>query len=171
MNIKTKAFTLVELAVVTAIISILAIVVIPNLNSSRKKLALERSATKLAQDIRWAQQMAMSSEESQKPGCEGKYSHGIYFKGSNPDKYIIYIDCNNNDQYDSSNDDKLEDIFLEDGITFTINNPQMDILFVPPSPVVTMVPVQPNNEAIINLSEGVNIKKVYVNKVGLITVE
>ena len=70
-----KGFTLIESMVVIAMIGILSILSIPSYQSAKNQLALGRSATKLAQDLRRVQEMAMSNYECGKP-CGGKIPWG-----------------------------------------------------------------------------------------------
>lgn len=62
---KNKGFTLVELLVVISVIGLILTVTIANYPAIRQQLALSRAAHKLAQDIRMAQEMAMSYVEFQ----------------------------------------------------------------------------------------------------------
>ncbi|MDO8669067.1 MAG: type II secretion system protein, partial [Candidatus Buchananbacteria bacterium] len=58
-----KGFTLIELLVVVAVITALTAVVLPSFRSGDNQLALQRSASKLAQDLRRVQGMAVSAQE------------------------------------------------------------------------------------------------------------
>lgn len=65
-------FTLIELLVVIAIIFILSSVMVANFGAARGQLALKRAAHQMVQDLRRAQEMAMSSaqlEEAESCSC------------------------------------------------------------------------------------------------------
>ena len=161
-----KGFTLVEMMVILFIIIILSIIVLPNLKPSKARLALERSAVKLAQDIRWAQQLAMSARDSEQ--CPGHYSHGISFShyGANNNKYIIYVNCAGNQAYQAGWDDLLEEISLEDGVIFSLSGSTLNILFTPPQPTTVIM-----GTPVITLRNEAGTKRVSVNGAGSVTVE
>jgi len=77
-----KSFTIIESLVVMFIIVLLSLIILPNYYSTKQQLAFQRSAFKLAQDIRVVQEMAMSTQEySACLGTAGyKYGYGIYLK-------------------------------------------------------------------------------------------
>jgi len=165
-----KGLSLLEFLIVIAIIILLVVIVVPNLNTSRQKLALDRSATKLAQDIRWAQQMTMSSKPSEKSGCEKSYSYGVSFSQSDPDKYIVYIDCGETQGYESPGDDKLAEVELESGITFEITESKIDMLFIPPKPEIIFIP-DVATVSIILKNRNDESKTIIVNKAGLVEIQ
>lgn len=80
---KKKGFTFVEILVVIFIVSLLSALVVANYRSGEKIMALKRGGTKLAQQIRKAQQMAMSAKELPGGGFPAG-GYGIYFE-----KYTI----------------------------------------------------------------------------------
>ena len=87
-------FTLIEAMVVLLIISVLSLVVLASYRAGEKQFALERSAHKLAQDIRRVQAMAMGAVECPPgTGCHGEIppGYGIYLKQGD-DFYILYAD-------------------------------------------------------------------------------
>ena len=115
-----KSFTLTELLIVISIIGILMTVSFPYYRSARQQLALQRAASRLAQDIRRAQEMAMSVEKEEgcfdddgNPKDDYKYGFGLVVsseedcKENKPckDKYILYADCNGNRAYQPSEPD------------------------------------------------------------------
>lgn len=172
---KDKGFTLVELLTVIAIISILSVLVLPNYRAGEKNLALQRSAQKLAQDIRRAQQMAMSAKEYQDKVPAG---YGIYLKqGDN--YYLLYADTNptqGNEKYDGG-DEVVEEIYLEKRVYIKNVQPaSLSINFKPPDPETKISGSggSETNLATITLSletEQTKEKKIKVNKAGLIYVE
>ncbi|MBU0476703.1 prepilin-type N-terminal cleavage/methylation domain-containing protein [Patescibacteria group bacterium] len=97
VNNKNNGFTLVEILVVIVIIMILTLVALPYFLQAGKQFALSRSAHKLAQDIRRAQEMSMSAKEFH--GIISSGGYGIRITDSY-NKYILFADCNNNGLYD-----------------------------------------------------------------------
>ena len=169
---RNKGFTLVELLVSIFIIALLLAFALINYRGAKQKLALERAASKLAQDIRRVQGMALGSEKVQ--GQSSVNGYGIYFSsGGQGEEYILFADINSNNKYDGG-DTEIETIFLEKGIKIKNTSPSnLSIVFVPPDPDVY---IEPGNktlaEIIICLEKDENqIKTIEVNKAGLIEVE
>jgi prepilin-type N-terminal cleavage/methylation domain-containing protein len=113
-----KAFTLLEITVVVAIIGLLAVIVLANYRGGEKQSALLRSTHRLAQDLRRVEEMAISAQETP-PGCEQveagvfpKGGYGIYFEINPPQErclsalegkgycIILFADCDQRGDYD-----------------------------------------------------------------------
>ncbi|GAI53556.1 unnamed protein product, partial [marine sediment metagenome] len=114
-NEKGEGFTIIEFLIVISIIGIFSIITIPNYRSAQQQLALQRSASKLTQDIRRAQEMAMSTEELSTGDLPEGY--GIYINKNDPDCpnddcYRIYADIDGDERYDSG-EEQGKAIFLE----------------------------------------------------------
>jgi len=152
--------------VVTGIIILLSALVLPNYRTGESQLALQRSANKLAQDIRRAQEMAMSAKEFEGVVPPGGY--GINFQ-TNLTSYILFADLNNNKVFDSG--EAIETLSLERGVKISNLSPAspLTISFTPPDPTVNINPS--NSLAIITLSNNGQTKIIKVNKAGLIYVE
>ena len=186
-----SGFTLIELLLVVAIISILTAIVTIDYRTAGKKFSLERSANKLAQEMRKTQQMTMSAEQIGLPGAkfypEGGY--GIRFEepdaGSPLGQAFIFADCDNDHQFTPGNDicngsfsEKIKDIELEKDIKikslFPVSN--LDITFKSPGPTIIFFSEKAESlvpEATITISflENGNTKTVKINKAGLIEAE
>lgn len=193
-----KAFTLLEITVVIAIIGLLAVIILVNYRGGEKQFALLRSTHRLAQDLRQAEEMAISSQEIplefDQEGGFPKGGYGIYFEidPTVPKGYhiILFADCDGEGDYDdlvtahtcaeatsgpgNSRDETIEELSLEEGIK--IQKLQVDsfpvdflpITFIPPDPTVI---IAGGNEAAITLclKDNENITKtITVNKTGLI---
>jgi prepilin-type N-terminal cleavage/methylation domain-containing protein len=165
--VKNKGFTLVEVVVTLFIVALMYTIIFINYRQSGQGLALQRSANKLAQDIRRVEQMAMASASNSNCPTTYRYGSGIYFKISEPDHYILFADCNDNQVYDDTSDSLIEDINLEKGITINSlsGNPYLTITFSPPDPKITISSVAP---AWIRLEVAGQTKTISINEVGLI---
>jgi prepilin-type N-terminal cleavage/methylation domain-containing protein len=179
---KSKAgFTLAELLVVTAVILILTALILPNYRAGGSQFALERSAHKLAQDLRTAEEMAMSAKKFQDQIPSGGY--GIYFNKGEPLYYVLFADLNGNYQYDEGElvknfllEKEVQIKTLSTNIRFDISS--LSIVFCPPDPTVEIYvetyPTDNSKEAIITLSlksDSSQTKEVSVNKAGLTDID
>jgi prepilin-type N-terminal cleavage/methylation domain-containing protein len=96
-----KGFTIVEFLVVISIMGILSSALFFNWKSGEEMLALQNSAYKLAQNIREAQEMAMSAKICTVCDDENKFPprYGIYIHSPDPDPdsnfYQLFADINN----------------------------------------------------------------------------
>lgn len=148
-----KAFTLVETLVVIVIIVILSLIILPNYYSAKQQLALQRSAFKLAQDIRIVQEMAISTEELDDGTFpSGGYGVYIYFDEDDPtpqNSYILFADMNNNQRYGAGTDLQIgETKFLESKVRIkSLNKLQTNIVFMPPDPQVFLSGKNPEDAA------------------------
>jgi prepilin-type N-terminal cleavage/methylation domain-containing protein len=172
-------FTLVEMLVVIGIIAILTLILFVSYQPFKKELALQRAATKMAQDVRRAQEKAVSTEEFNNKIPKG---YGIYFKCDAPPDcsrhYVLFADSNGNGRYDGSSE-KVEDIYLEKGVV--IKNlldskyksyDNMSVLYIPPIPDVSIITRWiAIDKAIITLESNNQEKTIRLNKAGLIYVK
>ena len=172
--LKWKGFTLVELLVVSSIIILLSAIILPNYRGIERQFALQRSAHKLAQDVRRAGEMAMSTREFQGEIPEGGY--GIHLKLSWGNYYKLYADKNGDEKFDGS-DGEVETIYLEKGVYIKDISPSsLSINFKSPIPTIkiTTEAGQDSASAIITLSLESDLTKtkiIKVNSAGLIDVE
>ena len=170
-------FTLIELVVVISIIVFMTAIVFFNYRAGQDQLALQRAASKLAQDIRKAQGMAMLSK-----WCEVcnrvPFGYGLYLKEGDKE-YLIYAD-NNLDQGNEKYDDDdviVERIYLENKVYIKNVQPsQLSLNFRPPDPKtkISGIEVSEADSATITLSLETDPSKekiIKVNKAGLIYVE
>ena len=139
MQKRDIGFTLIELLVSIGVIAVLATIVFVNFRSGNDILALERSAQKVVQDIRRTAGFALQGD--QLVSCSsGTFSgYGVYFDSSNPTSYILFAECNGNDQYDAGQDELMETIPFEQNIELRSVAPvdPISIIFAPPDPAVT----------------------------------
>ena len=144
---KKSGFTLVEMLVVMAIVSILSVVVLANYEWGGHQYSLRRSAGYLSQDLRRAQEMAMSAQ-----GVEGGKippgGYGVHLDlGEN--QYIIFAERSDplNYKYDRGVDTVVSVTQMEENIQINkldIERPgggrgvpaDLDITFTPPNPTI-----------------------------------
>lgn len=179
-----KAFTLIELLVVISIIAILTAIIVPNFRDAEKQFALQRSAHKLAQDIRKVQEMAMSAKEFH--GVIPRGGYGIFLRGDST-RYILFADCDGGGNYDESGicgdqgSEKIEEIILEKGVKInrigSLDWYSGVVIFIPPDPIVslTLLPAGTHPQSlsiVISLeADPTKTKTITVNKAGLINTE
>jgi prepilin-type N-terminal cleavage/methylation domain-containing protein len=172
-----KGFTLIELLVVTSIITFLSLIVLLNYRAGESQFALQRSANKLAQDIRRAEEMAVSAKVFAE---EIPAVYGIYCKRNNSPSCLLFADKDGQKDYDDG--EKIEDLELEKGIEFDSFSPgpSLTILFIPPDPTVYISYISDEGDSATSTSAAISIKAkesglpsktIKVNSAGLITIE
>jgi len=182
-----KSFTLVELLVSIFIIILLSGIIFANYRQSGRQFALQRAANKLAQDIRRAQQMAMSAKECPIAICGGPPAetpprYGIEISTANPYYYFLYADRNDNGKFEPTGgkpDKKIEEITLKEGIKisqlFCGVSSKLDIwiTFKSPDPMTEIRnPGEcPSFGKIVLINTNNQTKAIEVNIVGLIEVK
>ena len=172
-----KGFTLIELLTSIAVVIILTGIVFANYRSGERQYALQRSAHKLAQDIRRIQEMATSTREF---NCGGSLiippgGYGVFFPSLSSAKnyYILFADCNGDFDYDSPGE-MVGKQDLEKGITLSAYMPSVNqeawVVFTPPDPTTAFNKLN-NTTLTINLTSGNPPNKaVFMNIAGLIEV-
>jgi len=167
-------FTLVEILVSIFIIILLSGIIFANYRAGGQQFALQRSANKLAQDIRRAQAMAMGAKEYQ-GSVPPRY--GLEFTTATSTSYILFADQNDNGTYEPP-DNEVERITFEEGVSinelFTIGpKTKLWIAFKPPDPITEIRdPGGPRSLGRIQLIGANNqTKTIQVNQAGLIEIE
>jgi len=138
-------FTLIEMLVVTGIIVIMTAFVSINWRSAGESLALDRSAHKVARDMRAAVELTLSSRIF--TGCPSFSGYGIHMNFSIRTCYLIYAECNGNTTYQGKEcdgsggggpDKQIEIFELEKGVQIqSIDpSPKFDAFFTPPDPSI-----------------------------------
>jgi len=168
---QTKGFTLMETMVSIGIILILSAFILPSYSRFSYTFSLLRSAHKLSQDLRRAQEMATSAKELS--GGDVPPGYGIYLK-KNDTYYILYADTNpaaGNEGYDGE-DEVVETISLGSKVFIGEVSPaSLSINFKGPDPTTTISGGADLVTIIFGLEGSSETKSVRVNKVGLIYVE
>lgn len=137
----SKGFTLIELLVVTGIIVMFSAMILPNYRLGDEQLAIQRSAHKISQDIRRAQEFAISAKEFNGSLPSG---YGVYFNLDQPDRYIIFADLDGDYLY-SGLSEKAEELIFENNVRITSFEPvtaetSLTVFFVPPDPTIVFTP-------------------------------
>ena len=184
---KKNGFSLIEILAVVAIIIVFSSVVTANFSEARGQLALKRAAHQMIQDIRRAQEMAMSSAEFKEsencsPPLPVAKGYGIFINlESGPDpgdnkNYILYADKNGDENY-SSADCIIKTISIEEkGIVIkeiqNTSGQNVTINFKPPNPNTSIKWLNEiKNEVEIVLALEANqlkTKTVVVNRAGML---
>jgi prepilin-type N-terminal cleavage/methylation domain-containing protein len=172
-----RGFTLFELLISVFIIVLLAGAIFTGYRRHEKTLALKRAISKLIQDIRRAEAMAMSAQQHNGINPPGGY--GAYFnKLDSLTSYIIFADSDGDYKYDGGNE-FVEEIEIEKGIEISqlvireantgnlFFGDELWFVFIPPDPKV-IVNGFDNREALIELTSGSASQTVQVNVLGLI---
>lgn len=161
-----KAFTLIEILIVVAIIIIFTSLTIVFFGPGRQNLALIRSAHKLSQDIRKVSEMALSSKEFQ--GFVPK-KYGLYLE-KNSNYYILFADIDGENDYDDG--EEIEEVFLERKVKISyLSQDPLIITFEPPDPVIY---ISAGEEAKIDLSLETDPTKtisIKINIFGLVDID
>ena len=186
----SKGFTLLELIVVVGIIATLSSIVLGGYRTGEDKFSLQRSAHKLSQDLRRAENMAMTGKSA--PITFGEIfpsgGYGFYF-AEGVSSYIFFCDCNNNAEYEASGSavscatstdavpfpEIMETLSLESGVVISSVSPStaFSITFFPPDPVIkiTGADSSTSTEATITLELYGKTKTITINTVGLIDID
>jgi len=180
---KNNGFTIIELLVTIFIIAVLSSIAMINFGDIREELALRRTAHQLMQDLRKAQEMAVSPKASEK--CPQARGYGIYVDiPSSNTNYKLYADTTNEGgewEYYNTTDCVIETISIQEKgvIIKQILNTEggvqkVSINYAPPNPNTKIKWIASNmDEVDIVLALEKNPSKtetVIVNKAGMIAV-
>ncbi len=121
----SKAFTLAELLVSVAIVSLIMTTVLFNYSVFNDNLALSAAAQEVSVAMREAQTYGLTVKEVSAGGGQFTSGYGIYFDLSNAGSYIVFVDTNNNQRYDvgsgcgSGSTECVEKFDLRNGVTIS----------------------------------------------------
>lgn len=187
---KNRGFTIMEALIVVSIVIILPAIVISNFPQIKKQFALTRVAYKFSQDLREAQNLALSSVPYEYPAgiLWTINGYGVYIGISalGNKNYIIYADDNNDTAYPNRYNISFDPIVKTFDLSLSepevvikeINNVsgnEVSINFSPPNPdiVITSLNSGQNKVDIVFALESdlTKTKTVSINTSGLIKVE
>jgi len=186
----SKGFTLLELIVVVGIVATLSSIVLGGYRTGEDKFSLQRSANKLSQDLRRAENMAVMGNPA--PVTFGEIfpsgGYGFYF-AEGMSSYTFFCDCNDNIEYDASGaavscasstvdipfPEIMETLSVESGVVISDVSPTtaFSITFFPPDPTISIIGAdsQSYDEATITLDLFGKTKTITINTVGLIDID
>jgi len=176
---KSRAFTLIESLVAMSMILILMAILVPFYQSFKAQLSLDRSASRLAQDVRRVMEKAMSAQEyilCKKFGGNYhnsyKYGYGIYITTGTTGSYILFADCDGNSNFNSGNDETIEQVAFESGIVINgLSRSNLFVIFQPPDPSVYITSGDLSANIILKVStDNTKQKTININKVGLVDI-
>ncbi len=181
----SKGFTIIEIVVVIAIILVIFTISIANFPAIKLQFALLRTTYKFAQDLRTAQNLALSANQYSNPTgqCSKVAGYGIYIYTPQNQQYSMYADNNTsgnaNNQYDSGDCFAQQIISTEPGVVIkkicNVVGSNVSIDFSPPDPTTTITTLaagQTEVDVVFALSSDLTqTKTVAVNTAGLIEVE
>ncbi|MEK7124262.1 MAG: hypothetical protein AAB877_01065 [Patescibacteria group bacterium] len=150
-----NGFTIIELIIIIGLITILPAIVISNFSAIKLQFALSRASYKFAQDLRVAQNLALSSKPYIDANGQEQLiaGYGVYFDANlnsamGNKKYIIYADKNDLGNADSQY--TAED-YVVSQIDFSLTEPGIiiketanpfgntaSVNFSPPNPITTI---------------------------------
>jgi prepilin-type N-terminal cleavage/methylation domain-containing protein len=184
---KNSGFTLLELVIVFAMLSIILATLTINFKSGSSSLSLQRVAFKLSTDIRRTQAAAgIQDSACCTPSChtDYKYGYGINFDltGSSSDReYYLFSDCNGDNKYNQGTDgNSKKTIQIEKGVKVCglykgINSVnKVDVVFLPPDPFVFVDGLKANDPVTIKIcleNDITKTKDVVINRVGMIEIK
>lgn len=172
--INSRGFTLIEILMVIAIMSILLGISFVGYKERGEELELQRAAFKVMADIERVRGMAMSAQEDDTSGQIPEGGWGIHFNPSSPNKYIIFADKDLpiNYTYAPITEGPGQEIVLKEGVVLDIPV-SINIVFFPPSPDVYLQGgdlIDEINIVIALTNKPLKTKTIIVNRAGLITI-
>lgn len=169
---KKNGFTLTELLVITAIISLMSTLILANYRAGERQFSLVSSSHKLAQDLRRSQEKTMSMRKFNCPAGKLK-GYGIRFQQGS-ESYHLNARCDIDGVFQDSS---LEEVLLEPGVQIkeikrdTVQVSAIDVFFYPPDPQTDL---EGGNKVTVSLclEEDIEITQtISINKSGLISLE
>jgi prepilin-type N-terminal cleavage/methylation domain-containing protein len=185
---KISGFTLIEMLVVLAIVSIISSLFIASYRTAQKQYTLDAAAQNLVSDLREAQNMAMSGVKAtpESGGAPQQYrAYGIGLKKDDA-QYVIFADSKNDDCLDtmtgdpSDRDAVIKTVKLPPKVTivdispFISPPPILSICYLSPDPTTYFVGTRTSPQATIKLqyeSDTSLTKTITVNLAGAVEVQ
>lgn len=153
-----RAYTLVELIVILAIIAVLFTVASVGLNSLQQQSYIDNTVETMLSDIKLQQTKAMTGDTSS-TGSNSEY--GIHFYSNN--SYTLFKGSN----YSSSDSNNFT-VTQSSAISITTTFPQSNLIFAKGSGEVVGFISNQNTITITNTNDSQN-RKITINRFGVIT--
>ncbi len=169
-----QGLALIELLVAATIIVLLSSMMLLNVRGGQKQFALTRSANKMAQDIRRAQEMTMSMKEYICPTANLR-GYGMNMSKSDPIYYLVAV-CDGTTSV-------LETLTFEKGVKFQdlsyyksgqwqTDIASLELYFTPPDPTVGLTAGAERIRITLSLeTDQTKTKKILLNTAGLIEIQ
>ena len=173
---KKSGFTLIELIVSTAVITMMTGIFIANYSSTNRRTDLTMTAQKLVTDIRLAQNYALGLARYGGSGSTNVPAGGwgVHFDLTSNKQYIVFADDNNNKVYDTGEANPSYgaqvSVLPQNVIIQSLSSgTKADVTFLPPDPITTITNGSTYNQVDIVLKDTKTntIKTVRVNFLGL----
>ena len=167
-----RGFTIVELMMVMAIITVITLISVANYHQGNLQTVLDMQANQFAQDARRMQEWAMAAHQI---GGASFAGYGIHISAGTSGSYKIFTDNVINGYFDGG--DAVRQTVNLDGkieVASADSNP-VSIDFVPPNPTTKISndsATQLDTSTIVFTLKGTSIeRRVTINRAGLIYVE
>ena len=170
-----RGFTLIELLVATGIILLMSALIFTNYRAGEQEFALQRSAHKLSQDLRRAEELALSAKAYPGAPPSFKGGYGVNFQ-INSTSYTLFADLNDNKVFDPGSvpPEELEIPNLEKRVKISglSASPLLNVVFLPPDPQVIVSGGSMEAQIILSLETNpAKTKIIKVNQAGLIAIQ
>ena len=156
---KKNGYTLIELMVSIAIISMMTGIFLANYSSANRRTDLTMTAQKMVTDIRLAQNYALGLARYGTTGSTNVPlgGWGVHFSKSRNDQYVVFADDNGDTLYSIGEDDLAKGAQITTLPTNVIidsisTGNSADVTFTPPDPITSI-----NNGVTVGTSTSVSI--------------
>lgn len=173
---KSKGFTIIEMLVIIFIIGIISTTLVVNWRRNEKRYLVQRVAQEIAQNIRKAQDLALTSKKIS--GQEMPYGYGVFFSKDSNNFYIIFGNIADDKKYQTS-DILVENVELDsqiqiDSLSSGQNN-DLNILFSIPDGFTSFDPTGTSATIVIKkigtTCPSVSCKSIIVKDTGQINIQ
>jgi|GEM_PF-324954 len=172
-----KAFTIIEMLVIVAILFLMLSILILYSRSAEQQIALFKEQAQVisilsrAKSLSMAKFLSIATYDESKAPC----GYGVHFEATST--FLIFKDlpvdsdsrCSGADNIYSGPSELEESFSLDPRVLFDSLN--LDILFIPPDPKVVITPSQDEATVVLKTIDGSKSVKIKINSAGQITTE